>query len=47
MVFVFEINLVMKQFVQVKILCEVGTFTDAEQETAETKLQYNHSLLSR
>ena len=42
MLFVFEINLVMKLFVLVKIPCEVGmhcNFTDGKQESAETKLQ--------
>ena len=29
----------MKLFVQLKMLCEVGSFTDGKQESAKTKLQ--------
>ena len=50
MLFVFEINLVMKLFVQVKIPSVWSghcNFTDIKQESAETKLQKNHPLLSR
>ena len=39
MLFAFEINQVMKLFVQVQIPCEVGTFTDGKQKSTETKPQ--------
>ena len=40
MLFVFEINQVMKLFVQVQIPCEVDTFTYGKQKSTETKPQY-------
>ena len=49
MLFVFEINLVMKLFVLVKIPCEVGTviLQRANRRIQKQNYSKNHSLLSR
>ena len=49
MLFAFEINLVMKLFVLVKIPCEVGTviLQRANRRIQKQNYSKNHSLLSR